>query len=86
MDLVGLAAVITALTGTASLVITVYLILRVEHVSRATQQIHDLTNSNFSKMQKLLEKAVETANESGERDRARHKLEDDRRERQRRDY
>ena len=60
MDLVGIAALITALTGAFSLIISLYLIYRVSRVQETTDHIQHLTNSNFSKMQTLLAQAIQT--------------------------
>lgn len=52
-DLNGIAAIITAVTGLVSVVLTAYVLLRVNHVVR-------LTNSNFSAMQATLDTALQT--------------------------
>ena len=71
ISLTGIAAIITAVTGVCSLIISVYLIWRISRVDQTARHIEYLTNSNFSEMQTLLETAVETARESAERDRER---------------
>ena len=71
MDLVGIAALITALTGAFSLIISLYLIYRVSRVQETTDHIQHLTNSNFSKMQNLLGQAVRSTEASAARDRKR---------------
>lgn len=71
MDLVGIAALITALTGAFSLIISLYLIYRVSRVQETTDHIQHLTNSNFSKMQSLLGQAIRSNEASAARDRQR---------------
>jgi len=71
VDLTGIADLIAALTGVVSLIVTLYLLFRLARVEQTTEHIKELTNSNFSKMQKLLEKAVEHARKSSVRDQER---------------
>ena len=52
IDFVGIAAIITAVTGLCSVILTAVIILKVNHVVK-------LTNSNFSTMQQTLDTALE---------------------------
>ena len=56
MDLAGIAALITSVTGLVSVVLTFVVIWRVNHVVK-------LTNSNFSALQSTLDQSLATNRE-----------------------
>lgn len=78
MYLTGIADLITAVTGLLSFGISLYLVLRISRVKNKTDEIEELTNSNFSRMQSLLQAAMDVTRESAGRDRQRTKESADR--------